>query len=232
MNYQPPSRLSDSYPWYNNWASKIKLLIKIDIRKKLALVSGLVACIYLFPACNNGGSEPKDSVDSAKNVNDSTRKATDTSSATPTVTAQPVDKACTDFAVKAASGGMMEVQLGKLAQDKAVNPRVKNFGAMMVADHSKANDDLMARAKSQNITLPAMVGSDEQKMMDNLAKKTGKDFDKAYMDMMLKDHKKDIAEFKTAAEKSTNPTIKDFASSTLPTLEKHLDSVNAILGKK
>lgn len=198
--------------------------------KNLVLISGLLVCGYIFQACNSGSSaDKKDSTDSAMSMNDSTGKNRDTASST--VSAQPVDKACTDFAIKAAGGGMMEVELGKIAQDKAVSQRVKDFGAMMVKDHSKGNDDLMARAKSQNISLPPIVGHDEQKMIDMLSKKTGAAFDKAYMNMMLGDHKNDIAEFKEAAEKCTNPSIKDFASQTLPVLEKHLDSAKAITGK-
>jgi len=198
--------------------------------KKIILISGLLASGYLFQGCGSGSSDKKNSTDSAVSMNDSATKNVDTASST--VSAQPVDKACADFSVKAASGGMMEVQPGKVAQDRAVSQRVKDFGAMMVSDHSKANDDLMARAKSLNIVLPPAPGADEQKMIDQLSKKTGRDFDKAYMDMMLDDHKKDIAEFKKAAEKCTNSSIKDFASQALPVLEKHLDSAQAITGKR
>jgi putative membrane protein len=199
--------------------------------KKIVLIFGMISCGYIFQACNSStGTDKKDSTDSAMSINDSTRKNTDKDSSA--VAAQPVDKACADFVVKAASGGMMEVQLGMIARDKAMSQRVKDFGAMMVMDHSKGNDDLMARAKSQNIALPAKPGDDEQKMMDELSKKTGSAFDKAYMDMMLSDHKDDIAEFKDAAEKCTNTSIKNFALQTLPVLEKHLDSAQAITGKK
>jgi len=199
--------------------------------KKIILISGLLASGYLFQGCASGSSsDKKTSTDSAMGMNDSATKNVDTVSST--VSAQPIDKACADFSVKAASGGMMEVQLGKIAQDRAMSQRVKDFGAMMVADHTKANDDLMARAKSQNIVLSPIAGADEQKMIDELSKKTGKDFDKAYMDMMLDDHKKDIAEFKKAAEKCTNSAIRDFASQALPVLEKHLDSAQAITGKR
>jgi putative membrane protein len=198
--------------------------------KKIFLVGGLLASGFIFQACNSdSATDKKNSTDSAMSANDSTRKPADTAVA---VTAEPVDKACADFAVNAANGGMMEVQLGMIARDKATSQRVKDFGSMMVMDHSKGNDDLMARAKSQNIALPGKMGDDEQKMVDKLSKKTGKDFDKAYMEMMVDDHKKDIAEFKDAAEKCTNTSIKNFASQTLPVLEKHLDSAQAITGKK
>jgi putative membrane protein len=199
--------------------------------KKIVLICGMISLGFILQACDSGtGTDNKDSTDSAMSLNDSTRKNIDKDSSV--LSAQPVDKACSDFAVKAASGGMMEVQLGMIARDKAMSQRVKDFGSMMVMDHSKGNDDLMARAKSQNIALPAKPGDDEQKMIDELSKKTGAAFDKAYMDMMLSDHKNDIAEFKEASEKCTNTSIKNFALQTLPVLEKHLDSAQAISGKK
>src|ERR1700680_1971667 len=123
---------------------------------------------------------------------------------------------------------MMEVELGQIAKQKAVSQRVKDFGAMMVQDHTAANDDLKSRVSSLDVALPSMVNEDDQKEMDKLGKKQGKDFDKAYMSMMLDDHKKDVAEFRKAADKCTEPSLKDFASKTLPVLEKHLDSAKAI----
>jgi len=186
--------------------------------KKLVFSSCLLLSVYLFQACNNSStSDNKDSVDSAKTVNKEQK---------------PVDKDVSDFAVKAANGGMMEVQLGKIAMDKGVSKRVKDFGAMMVQDHTQANDDLKMRASALNITLPATVSDDMQKEIDMCSKKMGKDFDKEYMNMMLDDHKKDVDEFKKAAENLSDSTIKDFASKTLPVLEKHLDSAKAITGKK
>jgi putative membrane protein len=70
---------------------------------------------------------------------------------------------------------MAEVALGKLASEKAVNPQVKEFGAMMITDHTKANEELMAIAKTKNITLPTAPDADHQKMAADLAAKTGKD---------------------------------------------------------
>ncbi|HEX4850239.1 MAG TPA: DUF4142 domain-containing protein, partial [Puia sp.] len=145
---------------------------------------------------------------------------------------KPVAKDASDFAMNAADGGMMEVESGKLASEKAVNPRVKGFGAMMVKDHSAANEKLKSLASSLNIALPDSVSKDGQDEINKLAKKKGKDFDKAYMDMMVSDHEKDVSEFRKAADNLSDSTIKDFASRTLPTLEMHLDSAKAIAGKK
>jgi putative membrane protein len=180
----------------------------------LCAIAGLLG----MQACNNNPSSGshEDSVDSAKEVNK---------------VVQPVQKDASDFAVAAANGGMMEVELGKVAQEKGVSKRVKDFGAMMVQDHSAADDKLKNIAGMLNISLPDSVSDDTRKDIDKLKMKKGKDFDKAYIDMMLDDHKKDIAEFRKCADNCSDSSIRSFASTTLPVLEKHLDSIQAIAGK-
>jgi len=103
---------------------------------------------------------------------------------------------------------------------------------MIVRDHSKANEDLKAIAASKNITLPATVGDDARKHMNDMMKMKGKDFDKHYMDMMVDDHKKDIKAFETASTDCKDAELKSFASNTLPVLRMHLDSTKAIVGRK
>ena len=134
-----------------------------------------------------------------------------------------------DFAVKAANGGMMEVQMGEYASKNATDKSVKDFGSMMVKDHTKANDELKSLATSKNIALPAAVGQDATDMMTDLMKKKGKDFDKAYMNQMVKDHKDDIDLFQKTADNSKDSDIKAFAAKTLPTLQKHLNDAEAIV---
>jgi putative membrane protein len=201
--------------------------------KKLLLAAVIAVAFFAFQSCGNDNSSGKGNSDTTSSMNDSSKKSGDSSASSTSqeTRVEPADKASIDFAGDAASGGMMEVTLGKMAQEKAVSQRVKDFGAMMVADHTRANEDLIARAKTQNITIPETVKDDEQKMMDKLKKKSGRDFDKTYMDMMVEDHNKDVEEFKKAAEKCTNSSIRDFASQTLPVLQKHLDSARAITGK-
>lgn len=199
------------------------------------LISGVCLCI-LLAACGNGKGN-KDSLDSAKNINDSTAKAIKDSSysdslAGKNVSSTPVDKDATNFAVSAANGGMAEVAMGQVAQTNGFSQRVKDFGAMMVKDHSEAGDILKKLAAGKNITLPATLSDKEQKHVADLQKKTGKDFDKAYMNMMLDDHKTDIKEFQKASTDCKDADLKSFAMNTLPTLEKHLDSARAITGKK
>jgi putative membrane protein len=199
--------------------------------KKVNLI--LLGAVILFAqACNSGAN--KDSVDAAKDANekkDST-EIVDKNATSMQTNTMPVDKDAADFAVEAANGGMMEVELGNYAAQNAFSQRVKDFGSMMVKDHSKVNDELKSIAATKNITLPSSVGESAQKDMTDLMKKKGKDFDKAYMDMMLDDHKKDVKDFEKEAKECKDPEVRSFAGKTLPVLLTHLDSTKAITGKK
>lgn len=127
-----------------------------------------------------------------------------------------------DFAVEAASGGMMEVDLGSYAAANASSAQVKQFGQEMVTDHSKANDELKSLAASKNISLPAAPNSDMQKKIDDLKQKHGADFDKAYVDLMVDDHKEDVDHFQKEADKGNDADLKGWASGKVPVLQHHL----------
>ncbi len=99
---------------------------------------------------------------------------------------------------------------------------------MMVNDHTKAGDELAALAKTKNISLPLAPDADAKKAADDLAAKSGKDFDKAYINAMLDGHKKAVKLFEDASQNCKDPDLKAFATKTLPTLKMHLDSVQAI----
>lgn len=130
------------------------------------------------------------------------------------------------FITKASEDGAMEVELGKIAQANAASKDVKDFGAMMVMDHSASNAELKIIAAQKNITLSDDLG-EPQHHLDEMKLKMGEDFDKAYVDMMVEDHKKDIAAFETASN-SKDAAVSAFASKTLPVLKKHLEAVIAI----
>jgi putative membrane protein len=133
-----------------------------------------------------------------------------------------------DFMKEAALGGLMEVELGRYAQQNAQSSRVKNFAAMMVRDHSKANDELKALAANKNITLPTILDDKHMDMMNDLKKKRGAEFDKEYMQEMVDDHDKDVDKFKRQAENGNDSDIKAFAAKTLPVLLMHQDSAKNI----
>lgn len=134
--------------------------------------------------------------------------------------------------MEAAAGGMAEVEMGNLAQQQATNQRVKDFGAMMVRDHSKANDELKSLASSRGITVPSALPASKQKMLDNMKKMTGKSFDQHYVSMMVEDHVKDVAKFKKQSTSGKDDQLKTWAGKTLPTLQTHLDSIQAIKKSK
>jgi putative membrane protein len=134
-----------------------------------------------------------------------------------------------NFVKEAAQGGMMEVQLGKIAQSKAANESVKDFGKRMEQDHTKANDELKKIAADKGVQVPSEIDKSHKSMVDKLEKSSGAKFDRDYMAAMVDDHKKDIKKFESA-EKSKDPDVKNFASQTLPTLKAHLqldESVNS-----
>lgn len=136
-----------------------------------------------------------------------------------TMTAKVDDKR---FLKDAALGGMTEVELGKLAVQKASRDEVKQFGQKMVDDHSKANDELKQVASKENVSIPDSLDSKHQSRIEKLSKLSGEDFDKAYAKDQLKDHEADVREFQNEAQNGSDPGVKAFASSTLPTLQQHL----------
>jgi putative membrane protein len=134
----------------------------------------------------------------------------------------------TKFLKKAAQGGMAEVELGQLAQQKASNEDVKKFGERMVSDHSKANEKLKAVAAEQHVDLPQQLDAKDQATKAKLEKLSGEQFDKAYMQDMVKDHKTDVSEFERASKSAKDPAVKNFATETLPILQEHLREAQRI----
>jgi putative membrane protein len=135
------------------------------------------------------------------------------------------------FAEAAAIGGMEEVELGRIAAAKGASDEVRQFGQHMVDDHSKAGDDLKQVASGKGWTLPAALDAKHQAEVQKLSALSGDKFDKEYVEMMLKDHKKDVAEFQKEAAGGADADIKSFASRTLPTLQEHLQMIQRIHDK-
>lgn len=138
------------------------------------------------------------------------------------------DSPDSSFYKNAAEGGMAEVELGQLAQEKAANPAVKEFGAMMVKDHSAANEKLKALAASKQVSLPDSPSMMQKASKTKLNMLSGNSFDKSYIKGMIDDHKQDIKEFQKEIAEGKDPQAKAFASATLPTLQKHLEKIQAV----
>lgn len=133
-----------------------------------------------------------------------------------------------DYLVFAAGTDLAEIELGKLAQTKAVHAETKAFGKMMVEMHTKSFDELKKAAAAKNITIPQSVTEDGKKEWDDLNKKEGHDFDKAYADAMVSGHEKAIDKISKAADKAQDPDIKTWAANMLPNLRSHLDQAKKL----
>jgi putative membrane protein len=135
------------------------------------------------------------------------------------------------FAMAAAMGGLEEVELGRIAAQKGASDEVRQFGQRMVDDHSKANQDLMQVASAKGWTLPTALDAKHQAEVQKLSALSGDKFDKEYVDMMLKDHKKDVPEFQKESAGGADADIKSFAARTTPTLQEHLQMIQRIHDK-
>ena len=128
-----------------------------------------------------------------------------------------------DFAKKAADGGMLEVTLGQMALKQGESQKVKNYGKMMVYDHSKVNKELMALAKKKKIEIPRELSSAKKPMIDSLASQSGKSFDMLYMNMMIASHEETIGLFQDEAAGGKDADLKKWADSKIPALKHHLE---------
>jgi putative membrane protein len=132
------------------------------------------------------------------------------------------------FIMDAAQDGMVEVELGQLAQQKASSPDVKSFGQKMVEQHTKANEELKTIASAHNVTLPTDLEAKQRTNIDRLSKLEGEQFDKAYMQYMVQDHKKAVSLFDKTSKSAKNDDVKQFAAKTLPALREHLQSAQTV----
>jgi putative membrane protein len=132
-----------------------------------------------------------------------------------------------NFMMKAAQGGMMEVQLAQMAQQKAASDEVKQYAQRLEQDHTKANEKLKQIAEDRRVSLPTDLGKHQQEIskFENLS---GEAFDRAYIQMQVKHHKKDISEFRKQSNRGMDTDLKEFASATLPTLEQHLQAAQQL----
>jgi putative membrane protein len=132
------------------------------------------------------------------------------------------------FYKNAAEGGISEVDAGHLAQDKGNSQKVKDFGAMMVKDHSAANEKLQALASSKNVTLPTTASVGQMATKAKLDVLSGDTFDKSYVKGQISAHRDTIALFRKEISSGQDVDAKAFATATLPTVRAHLKAITAI----
>jgi putative membrane protein len=183
----------------------------------------LVIMCFILLACNNDAETTNERTDTNTTITTSSTDANPN-----TATSVVTDEKSSTFLVKAANSGIAEVQLAKLAQQKATIDAVKNFAAMLERDHSAANDQVKNLAGQRNVSLPASPSEEKQKMYTDMEKMTGKAFDKEYISMMVKSHNDGINLFEDTRSNASDIDVKNFADKTLPTLKMHLDSAKAI----
>jgi len=182
----------------------------------------LPAFCFVFLACN----DTNDTTESTTNTSTSTNTATDAN--TSTTNNVVTDEKSSEFLKKVTNSGMAEVQLAKLAQQKATIDAVKNFAAMLERDHTAVNQQVKSLADQRSVAVPSTISDDKQKMYSDMEKKTGKSFDKEYISMMVKSHNDGISLFEDTRSNASDIDVKNFADKTLPALKMHLDSAKAI----
>lgn len=179
----------------------------------VALLAGTASCT------SNG-----DAVDQAQKTNDARNNNATADTEMGDMKQEKMDFD-SDFLTKAASGDMMEVELGRYVAEHGVTPEAKQFGQKMVTDHTKSTAELKALAARKNITLPATLGDDKRDLVQDVTEKKGVDLDKEYLKQMLKDHQEDVEEYTEASVKASDPNIKAFATKNVPILKEHLAMV-------
>lgn len=203
----------------------------------MKLMSLAAAATLLFACSNNSTSNDSNASDSTTmGKSDSSNmtatapldSATRRSDSVSGPSGTKADETTSTFLTKAANGGLAEVKLGQMAKEKASAASVKEFADMMVTDHTAANDKVKQLASAKGVTLPTEPDAEHQKKAADLNKKTGKDFDKDYVDAMVKGHKETVDMFKNASTKVTDPQVKAFIDNTIPTLEHHLQRIQEI----
>ncbi len=185
-------------------------------------------CMATLVACKKNETTATETyTDSTEIVNDSDTLLTSDSLV---VGDSSVDLSSSDksFAEDAARGSLLEVTLGKLAVEKGSNAQVKAFGEMMSKDHSKASDELKSWAASVGYNLPVALNNNEQRKHDDLKAKSGAEFDREYMDLMVEHHKETVNKFEKTSSNGDNAQLKSWATSKLPTLKAHLTQAEEI----
>lgn len=184
---------------------------------KIKLLFAALFAAFLLQACHGNNSQGDD---------DTTNYAADTAKNANIV----IGKDDSLFVTQVAEGCLAEIKIGLLAKQKGSDKRVRNMGAMMVKDLTKGKGRLEMLAKSKKIILPTAIDSIDEKSIAELAKKTGKDFDHAYLDKIRDDYKKAMALFQSTAKTAYDPQIKQFAARNILTIQRHLDLIDAVHG--
>ncbi len=128
-----------------------------------------------------------------------------------------------DFMLNAASGGIAEVEMARVALEKSTSPAVKEFAQHMINDHTKANDELRSIATAKGVTLSDTPNATHKALVDKISSTPSSDFDKTYIqESGINAHREMQTLFRNESTSGLDPEIKAFATKTLPTVEMHL----------
>jgi len=181
---------------------------KILLAGKLILGAGLI--IIFLNSCKNE-TKQEDPKEVAEDANEAKFDSIDSK------------EDDSEFLVDQAEVNLAEIEIGKLAQTKGVNPEVKKFGKMLVDDHTKAASEVSALAKTKNFTLPTSLTEEGQDEYKKLNEKSGADFDKKFADMMIDGHEKAIKKLEKASKDAKDPDVRTWASNNIAGLTAHLE---------
>jgi len=204
--------------------------------KRLALAAALVSLGVGMTAWgqssttatpSSGTSAGSSKSGSASGANSGSSSASGGAASTGSTSSSKSGKSALDsserkFIENAAKDGMAEVELGQIASQKGQSQQVKEFGTRMTQDHGKANDELKTLASSKGVQLPSDTDKSHKKKADELNKKSADKFDHEYMELMVKEHKKDVKDFEKMSKNAKDADVRAFAAKTLPTLQEHL----------
>lgn len=195
--------------------------------KKNTFAAALIAGTTFLWACGNNDNKEGDNLTTGETtISDSASTGTaGTSGAT-------LDTMDQNFAMTAASSDMLEIQSSNMAMQNASSERVKAFATTLIRDHGTTSEQLKSIVSGKNVTLPADLMPMHKSMLDKLQGKTGKEFDKAFMDLQVTNHREAVNLFERASTNLTNAELKGFATQHLPHLRMHLDSAQAINNSK
>jgi putative membrane protein len=204
--------------------------MKTKYRKFLAF--GAAAIIALVSACH---SNSRDSTDAADSVNQKKIAATDSANKSKTNISDSANHAKTvmkedasEFLVKNFEAGLFEIQLAELAGPKSLDADVQKLSATVLGSRNAINTRITAIAAATNYILPTAINAGHQKSLDDLAKLTGADFDRKYVDLVIDEHKEAASDYKDAYKNMAPCSTRTFAAETLPKIQDHLELAKKI----
>jgi putative membrane protein len=198
-------------------------MISKRLSQRLIVFSGafLLTGATAFAQMNPGGGAPASNPNGNPGVNSIDNMQAQQAAASGAMQ----DKA---FVRKALEGGMAEVQMGQIAAEKGSSDDVKQFGQKMVTDHTQLGDQMKQVAQQIGVTPPAGLSKKDKEEVAKLQTLSGTEFDNAYIMAMVKDHKKDAEDFKSEAQQTQNPTVKQAADQGSQVIDQHLDMIEKI----